>query len=86
MLVFSLAERGGLLDAAVWLLEGRRADRHGVHCAAQAAAHLPPLVPPHHRARLHLACLQGPHCRRQVTNKLLSTFYFNGNRANFYYS
>lgn len=33
---------------------------HGVHCPAEAAPHLPPLVPPHHRSALLLVLLQGP--------------------------
>ncbi len=48
-----------LLGVHVRHEQAARAHRHGVHCATQAAAHLPPLVPPRYRARLLLAVVQG---------------------------
>lgn len=41
---------------------------HGVHCPAEAAPHLPPLVPPHHRSALLLVLLQGPGGRRRLVH------------------
>jgi len=48
-----------LLDALLRPAQTHRAVRHGLPGAAQAARHLPPLVPPHLGAGLHLARAQG---------------------------
>uniref|UniRef100_A0A8D8KDV4 (northern house mosquito) hypothetical protein n=1 Tax=Culex pipiens TaxID=7175 RepID=A0A8D8KDV4_CULPI len=50
-----------LLDVAVCAVEAARAGRHRVHCAAEAAAHLPALVPPHHGADVQLVQLHRVH-------------------------
>lgn len=47
-------------------IEAARARGHCVHSVAQEASHLPALVPPHHRAAVHLVLLHGVHLVREV--------------------
>lgn len=54
---------------AVRAFQAARAGRHYIYRATQTAADLPALVPPHHRAALHVVLVHGVHVVRPVVHR-----------------
>lgn len=70
--------RNRLLDMALRTLQSHRTRRHAIHHPAQTKAHLPALVPPRHRARLHLVL----GARRDRNRSLVRRHELLGARSN----
>lgn len=54
---------------AVRAVQAARTGRHHIHRAAQTTAHLPALVPSHHRAAVHVVLVHGVHVVRAVVHR-----------------
>lgn len=54
---------------AVRVVQASRTGRHHIHRAAKTAAHLPALVPSHHRADVHVVFVQRVHVVRPMVHR-----------------